>query len=272
MSYQEEEQVRLKRRGTQQAIALAMQGRWREAIVANNNLIENFPTDVEAHNRLGRAHMELGEYDLARAAYRRTIELDPYNAIAKKNLNRLSRLGQSKGNAEGLSHKVEPQHFIEETGKAGVVNLHRLAPGETLIKMVAGDEVILKIDGSNLAVENSLGEYLGQVGPKHGQRLIRLMQGGNKYTATVIRSTEETMTVIIREAYQDPGQEGQLSFPPKRVEKVRPYFGERLLRRELEEGEEEEMEESGYSIVGGDEGELLSEESTDVDRKADRED
>ena len=59
MSYQEEEQVSLRRRGSKQAIALAMQGRWREAVAANKSLIESFPNDVDAYNRLGRAYMEL---------------------------------------------------------------------------------------------------------------------------------------------------------------------------------------------------------------------
>ena len=128
MAYQEEEQIRLRRQSSKQAIALAMQGRWREAVAANKSLIESFPNDVDAYNRLGRAYMELGEYSLAKEAYERAIELDPYNTIAKKNLHRLSHLGEATAGSEGGSDKVEPQQFIEEIGKAGVVNLYHLAP------------------------------------------------------------------------------------------------------------------------------------------------
>ena len=73
MSYQEEEQVRLKRQSGRQAIALAMQGRWKEAVAANKSLIESFPNDVDAYNRLGRGYMELGEYSLAKEAYARAM-------------------------------------------------------------------------------------------------------------------------------------------------------------------------------------------------------
>ncbi len=270
MSYQEEEQVSLRRRGSKQAIALAMQGRWREAVAANKSLIESFPNDVDAYNRLGRAYMELGENSRAREAYSRALELDPYNTIAKKNFHRLSQLGEGVTGSEGAFHKVEPQHFIEETGKAGVVNLNRLAPRETLAKIVAGDKVYLKIDGSSLIVQDGRGEYLGQVEPKHGQRLIKLMKGGNKYTAIVISSTEEMMTIIIREVYQDPSQAGQLSFPSKGFERIRPDVGDRIFRRKLED-EEGVAEEPGYTIVGGDEVELLPAESPDIDDKADNE-
>ena len=59
MSYQEEERTRLKRQSSKHAIALAMQGRWREAVAANKSLLESFPNDVDAHNRLGRAYMDI---------------------------------------------------------------------------------------------------------------------------------------------------------------------------------------------------------------------
>jgi len=263
MAYQEEERVRLRRRGSRQAIALAMQGRWKEAVAANKSLIESFPNDVDAYNRLGRAYMELGEYSRAREAYNRAMELDPYNIIAKKNLNRLSHLGEGVVGVEDTFHRVEPQQFIEETGKAGVVNLYHLAPRERLARMVAGDRVYLKAEGPSLVVQDGSGGYLGQVEPRHGQRLIRLMNGGNKYTATVISAMEEMMTIIIREVYQDPSQVGRLSFPSRGLGRVRPYVGDRKFRRELED--EEVEEEPGYTIIGGDEVELLPEESDDID-------
>ena len=262
MSYQEAERTRLRRQSSKQAIALAMQGRWREAVAANKSLLESFPSDVDACNRLGRAYMELGEYSLAREAYERTLEIDPYNTIAKKNLERLSYLGETVVSTEGGFQKVDPQQFIEEVGKAGVVKLYHLAPLEILAKTVAGSRVNLKIAGPNLIVENSLGEYLGQVEPKHGQRLIKLMGRGNKYTAAIISSVEEVVTVIIREVYQDPSQAGRLSFPSKRAESFRPYVGDRIIRRELEY-EEALLGELSYTIIGGDETELLFEESPD---------
>ena len=234
MTYQEEEQVRLRRQRSKRAIALAMRGRWREAVAANKEIIASFPNDVDAYNRLGRAYIELGEYSQAKEAYGRAIELDPHNVIAQKNLRRLSYLEGAVVGLEADSDKAEPQHFIEETGKTGVVDLYHMAPQEILAKMVAGDRVYLKIDEPGLTVESGRGEYLGQVEPKHGQRLIKLMAGGNQYTAAIVSSTEDRVTVIIREVYQDPSQAGQLSFPSKGVESLRPYLSDKMLRRELE--------------------------------------
>ena len=265
MTRDDERLLRLKQQRSKEAIDLAMQARWQEAVDINKEIIESFPEDVDACNRLGRAYMELGQYALAREAYNRTVQLDPYNAIAARNLRRLSDLGDSD-NAEVETDKVEPHHFIEEIGKAGVVTLYELAPKEDRARMVAGDKVYLKAEGSVLSVENSRGAYMGKVDAKYTQRLIRLMLGGNQYTASVIKSTMDSMTVIIRETYQHPSQAGKLSFPPKGMDEFRPYVSDKLLKVD------EEEDESGYTIIGGDEIEVLPEESEGVDDDADNDD
>ena len=244
MTYQHEGQAKLKQQRGKQAVALAMQGRWREAIAINKAIIDSFPNDVEAYNRLGRAYLELGEYSQAREAYQRAMELGPFNTIAQKNLRRLEHLVETPAATEGESPKVEPQYFIEEIGKAAIVELYNLAPKEILARVISGDKVELKIEGNNLNVENRLGEYLGQVEAKHAQRLIKLMLGGNKYSAAIVSATEEKITVIIREEYQDPSQVGHLSFPTKGFKSLRPYAAERISRPELEY--EEELPEEGH--------------------------
>ena len=263
MPRDKEKLIRLKQQRSKEAIDLAMQGQWQKAVAINKELIEIFPDDVDAYNRLGRAYMELGDYSQAREAYSRAAELDSYNAITKKNLRRLSYLKEPVS-SEVETDKVEPHHFIEEIGKAGVVSLYDLAPKEIRARMVAGDKVYLKVDGSILTVENGRGEYLGRVDPKHAQRLARLMLGGNQYSATVVRSTVDVMTVIIREVYQHPSQAGKLSFPPKGMDEVRPYVSDKIFKLDSEY-EEEAEDESGYTIIGGDEIEVLPEGSEGAD-------
>lgn len=265
MPYQEEEQAGQRWRRSRQAVALAMEGRWREAVSANQSLIENFPSDANAYNRLGRAYMELGEYSQAEEAYRRAMEHDPYNVIAKKNLERLSHLGGAAVSSQGDSDKVEPQQFVEETGKAGLVKLYHLATPEIVAKMGAGDKVYLKVDGANLIAENAQGEYLGQVEPGHEQRLIKLMGGGNKYSAAIVSAMEGIVNVIVREVSQDPSQAGRPSFPAKEFKSPRPYVTDKV-RREIKEYEEGE-EELGYTIVGGGELGLSPEDAAKLDTK-----
>lgn len=268
MSYHEEERTRLRRQSARQAIALAMEGRWKEAIEVNKTLIENFPGDVDAYNRLGRAHMELGEYSLSRAAYQKALDVDPYNIIASKNLSRLANLVDTKVDASDGYDRVELQQFIEEAGKAGVVELRRLGSPDILARAVAGSKVTLNVEGQRLLVVNGKGEYLGQVEPRHAQRLIKLMEGGNRYSALIVSTTETSATVIIREVYQHPSQVGQLSFPSRGPDanrgSVTDRLGDMIIRRQLE-FEDALPGESGYAIIDGEEVEYFDGDSDDSD-------
>ncbi len=245
MAYQEEKQVRIRRQIAKQAIATAMQSNWQESIALNKQIIGNFPNDVEAYNRLGKAYLELGQFKESKEAYTHALQLDQYNLIARKNLQRLARLGKGTIDLKGTAHKAEPHLFIEETGKAAVVNLYQLAPPTTLVKMVAGDKVFLKIKNSSLAVENAQEEELGLVPAKYAQRLVKLMKGGNRYTAAVVSAADNSLPVIIREIFKDPKQVGKVSFPSRRLDELPAYVGEQILRRELEE-EEELVEAEGF--------------------------
>jgi hypothetical protein len=253
MTYQEDKQGKMKRQTSKQAIALAMEGKWQESIEVNQNIVENFPGDIDAFNRLGKGYMELGEYSKSREAYEKALQLDQYNTIAKKNLQRIERMGENAAAPQSSTDKAEPNLFIEEIGKAGVVNLYQIAKAETLAMLIPGDKVLLKPQDNSLAVENVRGEYLGLVPSKIGLRLMKLITGGNKYTAAVIAANDNSISIIIRETYQDPSQMGQISFPGRKLEEIQPYASERSFRGEL--GEEELGEESV----------LLSEESEDAE-------
>ena len=255
MTPNDEKLARYKEQRSKEAIDLAMQARWQDAVDVNRELAERFPDDVETYNRLGRAYMELGKYAKAKEAYRKTVKLEPYNAIANRNLRRLNDLKETD-KTEVETEKFEPEQFLEEIGKAGVVTLVELAQKEKRALTVAGDKANIKLDGSYLVVENGRGEYLGKVEPKQAIRLIRLILGGNKYSAVVVKSAADGMTVMVRETYQHPSQAGKLSFPPKGMEEFRTFGTDRLIKTESEEEDD-----SGYTIIGGDEVEVLPEEA-----------
>src|SRR5205814_10061124 len=81
-----EDRVRQKRTKSEQAISLAMKNRWEEAAQLNREILELFPNEVDAYNRLGKALTELGKYSDAREAYAHAVKLDPLHGIATKTL------------------------------------------------------------------------------------------------------------------------------------------------------------------------------------------
>ena len=241
MVFAADDRTRLRRQRAEQAIQLAMQGQWEEAANVNRFIIDVFPNDVDAYNRLGKALTELGRYGEAREAYGKALGLDPHNSIAQKNLARLSSLGEVAAPRAEARTKLSPQLFISETGKTGVTALTRPAV-EVAARLTAGDEVFLRRQNSALMVENAQGEYLGEVEPKLSLRLIKLIEGGNRYAAAIATLARDNVRIIIKETYQHPSQAGKLSFPATTGEAFRPYIKEGLVRNDADE-EEESFEE-----------------------------
>jgi tetratricopeptide (TPR) repeat protein len=233
-----EEDARLKQKGAEQAIQLALESKWEEAASLNKAILEVQPNDVDTWNRLGKSLLELGRYREAHDAYGKSLELDPVNSIAKRNLDRLEGLQDAETPRREAVAKVAQDLFIEEVGKSGSTIL-RNTPRETLATLTAGDEVYLRPENDELQIASVNGDVLGSVEPKLGLRLMRLIQGGNQYAAAVKSLSDTNVEVIIKETYRDPSQT-RLSFPATGTgEGVRPYIKESLLR--LADDDDEEL-------------------------------
>ena len=143
-----------------------MEGRWEEAASVNKSILSLFPNDADAHNRLGRALMEQSRYAQAKKAYKKALELDTTNQIARKNLGRIDALIKGKSEPKSAS-KVDAALFVEAIGKSTVTVLRRSA-SNVLPSLSAGDGVELLPQGKTLAVETADKKFLGAVEPKLG--------------------------------------------------------------------------------------------------------
>ncbi len=278
MVFQAEDRTKAKKQQAEAAIQLALQGRWTEAVQLNRSIIESFPADVDAFNRLGKALTELGRYNDAREAYMKTLEIDSLNSIARKNLDRLATLGETAP-PRAASQKLSPQMFIEETGKTGVTTLMR-PNTQVSARMTAGDQVSLQRENGSLVIQSQGGEYVGEVEPKLAQRLIKLMDGGNEYIAAIAALARDEVRVFIRETFQHGSQTGKLSFPPTVTETFRPYTKSRLLRQDADDetyfdegdegedwvprGDSEETDAAEYGFRPAGKGEIDAEDVGDV--------
>jgi tetratricopeptide (TPR) repeat protein len=203
-------------------------------------MLASHPGDVDAWNRLGKALLELGRYREARDAYSKSLELDPVSSIAKRNIDRLASIAEQEQPRREATGKVAQDLFIEEIGKTGVTPLQG-ASRETLAKLTAGDEVYLKAGDHQIRVEDVQGELLGTLEPKLALRLLRMIEGGNRYAAAVKSVNEREAELIIKEIYRDPSQT-RLSFPATGGEGVRPYIKESLLRLGADDDDDELIE------------------------------
>lgn len=253
-----EEKARLKKQWTDLAIQQALSSQWEEAVITNKNILNLFPTEPDAYNRLGKAYSELGQYIEARQAYSQTLKYSPNNTIAKKNLGRLSHLQQEPVQLHAGAERIDPRLFIEETGKTGTTDLLNMAGTSVLAKVAIGDKVQLHVSGHTLIVRNSAGEDIGQIEPRLGNRLINFMEGGNRYAAAILAMENGQIRLIIREEYQPPSMFGKVSFPSQGGgDTIRAYIKDSMLRYDREDDDELGNDDEYYD--GGDEPEDMTE-------------
>jgi hypothetical protein len=218
------------------AVQLAIAGKWDEAVKLNRFIIESFGADEETQNRLGKALSELGKLKDAKAAYEAALKINPMNSIAKKNAARINALLHQKEGLKVGGTRVDLNLFVEEMGKTVITTVEPPASGDVSSKVAAGDVGELKIEGDSIVVETSRGVRLGSLEAKLARRLIKFMRGGNRYQAGVTSVDNNQVKLIVREIYQDPRFAGKPSFPMRRKREVefRPYTKESLITREVE--------------------------------------
>ncbi|TMC83054.1 MAG: tetratricopeptide repeat protein [Chloroflexi bacterium] len=228
------------------AVQLAIAGKWDEAVKLNKFIIENFGADEETQNRLGKSLSELGKLKEAKASYEAALKINPMNSIAKKNAARINALLHQKEGLKVGGTRVDLNLFVEEMGKTVITTVDSPPKDDICSKVAAGDVAELRVEGDGIAVETSRGVRLGLLEAKLARRLIKFMRGGNRYQAGVTSCDGNTVKLIVRETYQDAHFAGKPSFPMRRKREVefRPYTKESLLSREVEvfAGEEEEEE------------------------------
>jgi hypothetical protein len=215
-----------------EAVQLAIAGKWDDAVKLNRFIVESLGADEETQNRLGKALSELGKLKDAKAAYEAALKLNPMNSIAKKNAARINTLLHQKEGLKVGGTRVDLNLFVEEMGKTIITALEGSAP-DICSKVAAGDVAELRVDDDGIVAETSRGVKLGMLEAKMARRLIKFMRGGNRYQGGVTACDGNTVKLIVRETYQDPKFAGKPSFPMRRKREVefRPYTKESLLAR-----------------------------------------
>ena len=229
---------------SEDAVQLAIQGKWDDAVKLNKFIIDSFGADEESQNRLGKSLSELGKLKEAKAAYEAALKINPMNSIAKKNAARINALLHQKEGLKVGGTRVDLNLFVEEMGKTVITIVESPASADISSKVAAGDVAELKVDGDGIVAETSRGVKLGSLEAKLARRLIKFMRGGNRYQAGITSVDGNMVKLIVRETHQDPRFAGKPSFPMRRKREVefRPYAKESLLARDVETFTEDEEE------------------------------
>ncbi|MGH7639612.1 MAG: tetratricopeptide repeat protein [Candidatus Dormibacteria bacterium] len=218
-----------------EAVRLALDSRWQEALVLNDELLTRFGPDADTCNRRGKALLELGRLGDAEAAYRTALELSPGNQIARRQLAKLAELRAGREEVAPVQAAVDIALFTDEPGKTAITNLLP-ARGVGSRAVAPGDPVQIEVREETVVVRSLRGLELGGIEPRLSQRVAKLSQGGNRYAGAITHVDEAGIQLILRETYQAPELAGTNSFPLRKLREIsyRPYAKELAGAREEE--------------------------------------
>ena len=221
----------------QKAVAAALSGNWEDAIRLNEDLIALNPNDIDALNRLAKAYAECGQVELAKKTSNKVLELDPFNPIAQKCVNKWSF-----GKEMSRSANLMTEDFIEEPGRTKIVTLMPPGPQRLLNNLDSGDEVRLNPHGHRLSVLTPGGKYVGKLPDDIAAKLKSMMKMGNIYSAVIKSVIENEVKVFIREVKTCPALSDVPSFSTEKIDYISftpPEFVHRKEDIELHEDQDE---------------------------------
>lgn len=164
----------------QAAIEAAISGRWGEAVKLNLQLSKKYQDEVEILNRLAKAYTEVAILSRAKSAYRAALRVDPYNQIAKKNLERLNSLSE-KDLARTSGSNVSPELFLEEPGKTKETHLLEAGKIKTVSSLKIGDKLESQTSGGEIWLFHSGKNRVGRVEPEMARLIISAIRIGSKF-------------------------------------------------------------------------------------------
>ncbi len=199
----------------QKAISAALKANWDAALELNKQILKNDSKDVDALNRLARAHSELGEIVKAKKIAQKVVRIDPHNTIATKALEKWKVL--KKGEKAGPT-KFSARVFLEEPGKTKIVSLLHLGDSnKVLANLDSGDEVVLKLGSHRISVCTLNRKYIGRLPDDLSVSLIKLIKRGNEYQVFVKSSKPQEIKVFIRETKRTKELESIPSFSSEKI-------------------------------------------------------
>ncbi len=195
------------------AIQAMLLGDWKNATSLNKTLLNENPKDIDALNRLAYAFTILGKIQDARSTYRKVLKLDILNQIAIRNIKKLTDFGPRQIAKSISSIKGVNNIFLEETGKTKIIFLVNTTQPKIIALLKTGQPVITAIKRSKIFIQDQNKQYLGVLPDDIGRRLIKLIKGGNAYTACIKSATEHNVAVFIKEVKRASKYKNQPSFP-----------------------------------------------------------
>ncbi len=181
-----------------QAIRASLQQDWEQAIELNVYILQRNPQDIATLNRLAKAYVQKNQVEQAKDLYQKVLELDRYNPIATKCIQKLS-LDSGHTVTDCPDYLI---NLIDEPGKTAVLPLTRLANHDIISQLRTGQKLKLIPKNRYLAAYTELGVYVGNIPDQNSAILLSFINQGNQYEAAIKTMATSSVTIFIREIHR----------------------------------------------------------------------
>jgi tetratricopeptide (TPR) repeat protein len=183
---------------TKKAIDAALHSDWRSAIELNLQILERDPENTDSKIRLGRAYIQIKEFNKAKKIFKEILKKDPINAIAKKNLELANNNKTDNKNATLINTKS----LLMEPSKCSEQNLVIDTKGVTANEFHPGQELLIRVKKRELeliAVRKGEKTTISTITDTNiVQRANTCMEKGGNINATYLRGNGKDITVILK--------------------------------------------------------------------------
>ena len=223
------------------AINAALAQDWESAIEINKYILKDNKDDIECLSRLAFAYCQSGNFEKGKKVYKKILSLDKYNALALKNLNKITGSPHSKKTV--FTHqRVSPSLFIEEPGKTKVVTLKNIAPTKVIYQLNIGDAVVISPKKHSVEIRGTDKTYYGALPDDIAYRLIKFIAAGNTYIACIKNIQKNSVSVFLRELTRGKKLKNQPTFAPSSIREYNASFQKEIKKTLLSEENEEEVD------------------------------
>lgn len=221
----------------EKAINAAVSAEWEEAIKLNIKILRLSKKNIEACLRLGYGYLQLYNFKEAKRYYKRVLRIQSSNPVAKENLERIIILEKKSQKKNKQSFSIDPNLFLESSGKTKSIELTKLGQKNTLASLMVGQKVYLKIRKRKVEIRTENDEYMGSLPDDLSKRLIFFINAKSKYSANIKKANLNKIEIFISEQEKGKRVYKYSSFPDNLQSNL-----ENLAQQEASDSEEKTEE------------------------------
>lgn len=233
-----------------QAINAAVNFNWPEAVLLNEKIIKLDKKNLSAYLRLGFASSQVQKFANALKFYKKALTIQPSNNIARENIERLQVLNsRSAKKSKNSSTYLDPNLFLESTGKTKSVALVNIGQKNILAQLTVGEEIEMKFKKRKVEIRTKENEYIGCLPDDLSRRLLVFLKAKSKYRVYVKESNLNKVIVFINEESKGKKVQHYLSFPQNIQSQIKNIQSDKENEEEVEVEGEVDLEKLAESLT-----------------------